>query len=274
MDTTSPAEERTTRVRTRLGALHVRTVGAGQPTILWPSMFVDSHTWDLLLPHLTVDRQYVLVDGPGLGLSEPLTRASDIAGAAGAALDLIEGLSITDPVDWVGNAFGGHVGYKLATQPGVLRSLAALSSPTEPIDDALRRRIGLLRPLLRTVGVVGPVRGAILDAMLTEASQSDAQVSRIVLDSLERPHRASMARALDSFILNRVDVNAELPDIQVPSLIDATDDRGDWNPADATRAAALAPGAQLEVVAGARTLIPLEQPAVTARLLQAFWDQL
>jgi pimeloyl-ACP methyl ester carboxylesterase len=271
MDTISPADERTLRVPTRLGALHVRTTGAGQPTILWPSMFVDSHAWDLLLPHLETGRQYVLVDGPGLGLSDPLTRASNIDEAAGAALDLLDELSITDPVDWVGNAFGGHVGYKLATQAGVLRSLAALSSPTEPISDALRRRIGLLRPLLRTVGVVGPVRRAIVDAMLTEASQADPRVNRIVLDSIGRPSRASMARALESFILNRLDVNAELGDIRVPSLFVATDDRGDWSPVDAANAAARTPVAQLEIVPGARTLIPLEQPAATAELLHGFW---
>ena len=36
--------ERTTRVPTRLGGVHVRTMGEGAPTVLWPSMFVDSHT--------------------------------------------------------------------------------------------------------------------------------------------------------------------------------------------------------------------------------------
>ena len=39
-------------VATRLGGLHVRTVGEGVTTILWPSMFVDSRTWDLILPLL------------------------------------------------------------------------------------------------------------------------------------------------------------------------------------------------------------------------------
>lgn len=107
------------------------------------------------------------MDGPELGLSEPLRRASDIAEAADAATDLLTGLSITELVDWVGNAFGGHIGFKLATRPAVLRSLVAVSSPTEPITAAVRRRITLLRPLSRTVGAAGPVRSAILKAMLT-----------------------------------------------------------------------------------------------------------
>lgn len=269
----TPSTEQTLHVPTRLGALHVRSVGAGTPTVLWPSMFVDSHTWDSILPHLPDGRRYVLVDGPGLGLSEPLGRESDITEAADAAVDLLTGLSITEPVDWVGNAFGGHVGFKLAARPGVLNSLVAMSSPTEPIADDLRRKILVLRPLLRTVGVVGPVRGAILEAMLTEASQRDETLRGLVLDSLNRPSRASMSKALGSFILNRLDVNAELADICVPSLFVASDDRGDWSPEDATAAAGRTPGAEVAVVSGARTLIPLEQPVTTAALLTSFWER-
>src|SRR5687767_3112538 len=125
--------ERTTDVSTRLGRVHVRMAGEGPTTVLWPSMFVDSHTWDLLLPLLPHDRRYLLADPPGLGLSGSLDRAVDIAAAAGAATDLLDGLGVEGPVDWVGNAFGGHVGFDLATREGVLRSLVAISSPAEPV---------------------------------------------------------------------------------------------------------------------------------------------
>lgn len=276
MSTTSPATERTTAIPTRLGALHVRELhelGHGPTTVLWPSMFVDSHTWDRLLPLLPEHRHYVLVDGPGLGLSEALRAESDIAGAADAATDLLRGLGVTEPVDWVGNAFGGHVGFTLAARPGLLRSLVAISSPTEPISAGLRRRILLLRPLLRSLGPVGPVRSAILDAMLTDDSRADDGIRATVLASLRRPTRASLSRALGSFILNRVDVNTELADIVVPSLFVASDDRGDWSPADAAAAAARTPGARVATVTGARTLVPLEQPAAVAALLRTFWDE-
>ena len=134
--------ESSTEVPTRLGRLHVRTIGEGTPTILWSSMFVDSHTWDPVVPLLPSGRRYHLIDPPGLGASEPLRRGSDIAEAADAATDLLGELGIRSPVDWVGNAFGGHVGFKLGARPGVLRSLVAVSSPTKPIPDALRTRSG------------------------------------------------------------------------------------------------------------------------------------
>ena len=270
--------EHAERVTTRLGSLHIRVVGTGRTTVLWSSMFVDSHTWDPILPLLMegdpTPRRYLLVDPPGLGLSEPLRRRSSIAEAADAARDALHALGATGAVDWVGNAFGGHVGLHLATDPAVLRSLVAISSPTEPITPELRRKIGLLRPILRVAGPVGPVRDAIVDGMLTEAAASNADIVGVVVDSLHRPTRESMGNALRSFIIDRSDVTDRLADLRVPSLFVASDDRGDWSPDDAQRAAALAPNATAVTIARSRTLIPLEQPRELADRILAFWKQL
>lgn len=266
--------ETATFVPTRLGRLHVRSVGQGAPTVLWPSMFVDSHTWDPVLPLLPTGRRYLLVDPPGMGLSEALHQVSDIPGAADAATDLLDGLGVDGRVDWVGNAFGGHVGYELAARPGLLRSLVAVSAPTQPVPAPLRRQITLLLPVLRVAGPVGLVRSAILSGMLTDTSAAREQVRRVVLQSLSRPTRRSMALALRSFILNRVDVTAGLADLTVPSLFVASDDRGDWSPHDAQAAAALTPAAEAVTIAAARTLIPLEQPQALALHVRRFWDQL
>jgi pimeloyl-ACP methyl ester carboxylesterase len=268
------AAERAVSVPTRLGRVHVRSVGEGATTVLWPSMFVDSHTWDLLLPWLPPERRYLLVDPPGLGLSEPLRRVSDIAGASEAALDLLHELGVDEAVDWVGNAFGGHVGFKLGAQRGVLRSLVAISAPAEPLPAALRRQVHTLLPILRLLGPVGPVRNAIVAAMLTDAAATLEPVRRIVLDSLARPTHRSMTLAIRSFILNRTDVTAELASLVVPCLFVASDDRGDWRPEDAENAAAIAPRAQAVTIGAARTLIPLEQPQLLASHIGRFWDSM
>ncbi|WP_448005063.1 alpha/beta fold hydrolase [Agromyces bauzanensis] len=270
--------EHAERVATRLGALHVRVIGTGRSTVLWSSMFVDSHTWDPIVPLLmqgdTTARRFLLIDPPGLGLSEPLRRRSSIAEAADAARDALDALGADDPVDWVGNAFGGHVGLNLATDPTVLRSLVAISSPTEPITPDLRRKIGLLKPILRIAGPVAPVRDAIVSGMLTEASASTPDILSVVVDSLQRPTRESMGNALRSFIIDRADVTDRLADIRVPSLFVASGDRGDWRPADAERAAALTPNATAVTIARSRTLIPLEQPESLAERILGFWATL
>src|SRR5690554_2164906 len=274
MDTFS---ERAVRVDTRLGSLSVRRVGEGTLTVLWSSMFVDSHTWDRMLPLLMAgapDREYVLIDPPGLGRSEPLQRRSSIVEAADAALDALDGLGATGPIDWVGNAFGGHVGYQLATDPSVIRSFVAISAPTEPVAPHLRRQIGLLSPVLRLAGPIKPVRDAIVSAMLTDASAATPGIRDVVLDSVNRPTRKSMRLALRSFIVDRTDVKDRLPGIRVPSLFVASDDRGDWSPEEAERAASLAPGATPITISGARTLIPLEQPSSLTEAALGFWAAL
>jgi hypothetical protein len=40
-----PARSAATSIPTRLGPLHVQTVGSGPPALLWHSLFVDSTTW-------------------------------------------------------------------------------------------------------------------------------------------------------------------------------------------------------------------------------------
>jgi pimeloyl-ACP methyl ester carboxylesterase len=255
---------------TRLGRLHARITGAGPTVVAWPSMFVDGHTFDGMIPALARDRRLVVIDGPGLGLSDPLARRSTISEAADAARDVIGALD-AGPVDWIGNAFGGHVGLKLAQHEGVLRSLVAVSAPTEPIDDALRRQIRLLLPIVRTFGARGPIPGVVRKAMLTDASAARPEVRAVVDASLARPTRRSLALAIGSFILDRVDVTGGLDRIRVPSLFVASDDRGDWSPEAARAAAALSPLARSVTISGARTLVPLEQPERLAAVITEFW---
>lgn len=150
----------------------------------------------------------------------------------------------------------------------------AVSSPSQSLPAQLRRQILVLRPLLRLAGPVGPVRSAIVTAMLTDRAAADPEIRAIVVDSLRRPQRASMCRAVESFVLNRSDVTGELGDITVPCLFIASDDRGDWAPESAENAARLTPDAVAVTVSGARTLIPLERPAEVARLVGEFWARL
>ena len=262
-------------VPTALGRVSVATHGDGRPTLLWHSMFVDGTSWDELLPLLGGDRRLLVVDGPGYGWSDPLRRVVGVSESVRVAEQVVNALAPGEPVDWVGNAWGGHVGMELAaTRPALVRSLVAISAPTQPIDAAARRRIQLLIPVLRAVGPVGPVRDAVLTGVLTDASRQQARIVDIVQAGLARPSRASLANTVRSFILNRIDIAGLLPRIQAPSLFVAGSDRGDWTPKQAAAAAALVSDAETTVVSGGRTLIPLEQPAALARTLLDFWARL
>lgn len=264
-----------TYVPTSLGRIAVHVLGAGRPTVLWHSMWVDGSSWGFVLPALLPGRRLLVVDGPGWGRSERLRRAVDVSASVAVARELLEALAPGEAVDWVGNAWGGHVGIELAaTSPDLVRSLVAISAPTPAIDEDARRRVRLLVPLMAVLGPVGPVRRPVLETVLTDESRADPQAIGVVVDALALAGRRSAAKAVQSFILNRVDITDLLPRIEAPTLFVATDDRPDWTPEQAEAAAALAPFARSAVVKSSRTLVPVEQPAALATLIREFWASL
>ncbi len=264
-------------VPTSLGRLRVRAVGHGAPVLLWHSMFVDSSSWDRLVPLLSGDRRLLLVDGPSSGGSDPLAAPSDIAGCAVAAAELLDGLpdEVDGPVDWLGTAWGGHVGLQLAaTRPELIRTLVAVSAPTDPIDAGLRRKLAVLLPLFRMAGAQGPVRRAILETLLTDHTRAtDPAAVRAVLDPLAAADRPGMARAIETAIVRRTDLNDAASRIRQPVLFVTTDDRGEWTPERAREVAAGMPDARTVVVTGSRVLPALEQPAALARAVREFWSE-
>jgi pimeloyl-ACP methyl ester carboxylesterase len=260
------------RVPTVLGELAVREVGSGPTAVLWHSMFVDSTSWDRVVGELSAHRRLLLIDGPGHGRSDPMSRRSSIDECAVAALSALDALAPGSAVDWVGNAWGGHVGMSMASRYGErIRSLVALSSPTQPIDD--RSTIAALALILRLVGPVPFLVSKIAEAQLTDVSRAHPSTLRILTDALARTERRSLARAVRSFIVDRADATESLASIVAPALFLASDDRGEWSPDAAAQAAASARNARSAVVTGARTLLAVEQPAAVAELITAFWAE-
>ncbi|GAA2071334.1 alpha/beta fold hydrolase [Williamsia deligens] len=267
-------------VDTELGRLHIetreRSGDSGVPVVLWHSMFVDSASWGRLVPHL-VGRDLVLVDAPSSGDSEPLRDAADIAAcarAAGAVVEAVRQRSGADRVDWVGTAWGGHVGMDLAaTRPDLLRSLVAISAPTFPVPPALRARVRLLLPLYRLIGPRGPVRSAIIETLFTDHTRrSDPEAVALLDDSLRRSGR-SMITAVRTAILNRTDLLPAARQIACPTLLVATDDRGEWTGVQAQGAADVMHDARVVTIGGARVIPALEQPVATAGAIMAFWAE-
>ncbi len=261
------------RVPTRLGTVAVRKIpgpGSGSGTaLLWHSMFTDSRSWSRAAPALARHRRLLVVDGPGYGASSELTRTSSIGEGAQAAEEVLDRL-VDGPVDWVGNAWGGHTGLHLAaTAPERIRTLVAISAPVGALPDNQRRQAALLARLLRAVGPIRPLRDAVAAIQLDEPR---GDLRPAVDSGLRTPTRRSLAATVESFVVRRTDLSWALPRIAAPTLVVATDDRADFTPADAEAAARAIPQGRSAVVAGARVLAPLEQPTATADLVTGFWQ--
>ena len=263
-----------TRVGTRLGRLAVREYGEGRPAVLWHSMFVDSSSWDRIIPLLSKHRRLIVVDGPGYGDSDELASVSTMAVCADAALDLLDALG-HPTVDWVGNAWGGHVAYQLDMEhPGRLRSLVAVSSPPAPLAAIERMKLRALRPVLAAFGPVPFLVDLVAEAQLTDFSRAaDPASVTIIRESMNRQTRRSLSTTLASFIIGRRDLSRALRLGTAPALFVASDDRGEWSPADARVAADSRPRARMETVSWSRTLVPVEQPAALAERIVGFWAE-
>lgn len=253
---------------TPLGPLHVRRVGRGEPTLAWHSAYVDSHSFDRLLP-LFPDREWILVDGPGHGQSSAPSEPFDIEACADAAEAVISELGL-ELVDWVGNAWGGHTGATLACRPNPpIRRLAVLCAPMQPPDISLG-----IRAMLRafpTVGLVGPLRNGLLGAMLhPDRRAADPELEDYIVQAAMTPDATGMVNALYSVVVRRKDLVGRLDRIRVPTLF-VTGDNPLWPVELAREQAERLPDGQFVHICGVRHLPQLEDPERTADALRSFW---
>ena len=265
-----------TFVNTRCGRLHVSEVGSGPVALLWHSLFVDSASWRRIAPLLSESRRLILIDGPGHGASSDPDKRYTMRECAEASLDVLEALRVVEPVDWVGNAWGGHVGITLAAaHPERLRSLVAIGAPIAAYTQSEARETRLLLGIYRLIGAVGFIRNAIAEALLSPVTRArDPEAVAYVAAQVVGANRRMLRNAVVSISLGREDLTGLLPGIRVPTLFVTGADHSGFTPERAREAISLLPGGQLAIVTDAAYLSPLEQPAETARFIKEFWAQL
>jgi len=267
----------TTRtVDTRVGRLKVAVEGDGEqrPTaLLWHSLFVDERTWDRVVPDLARERRLIIVTGPGHGTSGDPGHRYTMEDCAEAALEVLDATGVEGPVDWVGNAWGGHVGIVLAAHhPDRVRTLIAAGTPVQPYRLAERLRTTVLLVAYRLLGPIDYLVKAVVSALLSERTRSaDPSAADLVRDCFAGADRATMTNAVISVSLSRVDLRPVLPAVQVPTLFITGSAHPDWSPDQMRSAAALLPQGSTQVVDGAAYVVPLEAPSAFSRSVREFW---
>jgi len=269
------------RIATELGELAARVVpGPPEVAILWHSVFTDSRSWDPVLDDLRAKRTLVLVDGWSFGASGDLDRVVPkfidrcVQGAV-AVVSQVQKELTAGPVDWLGSAWGGHVGLHLAaTRPELVRSLITVSTPVQAASPSMRRQVRMLLPVYRAFGMRGPVRQGLLDGMLTDLTRrTDPQAVDALIAPMSRANRGAIARTVHSGVLNRADLAWATARVTCPTLMIATDDRGEWSPKECAETTSEMKDARAAVITGSRALPSLERPAELAALVTDFWDE-
>lgn len=260
-------------IDTAVGRLKVTATGTGTTAVLWHSLFVDERSWQRLAAQLAQDRRLIMVTGPGHGESDDPGRRYDLLQCARAAEGVLDALGVAGPVDWVGNAWGGHVGIRFATAyPSRIRSLVTIGTPVQSLATAEQARTRFLLLVHRLLGPTGFLADAVVDTLLSARTRaSDPEAVAIVRSSFVGADRGRLRNAVASISLHREDLAALLPGITVPTLMITGEQHSGWTPAQSAAAVATMPDGRAAVVADAAYLAPLEQPEAVLDLIRAFW---
>jgi pimeloyl-ACP methyl ester carboxylesterase len=260
-------------IDTPAGRLKVTTAGTGAPAVLWHSLFVDERSWERVTAELAQDRLLILITAPGHGESSDPRRPYDLLECARAAEEVLDALGVSEPVDWVGNAWGGHVGMRFAkAYPSRIRSLVTIGAPVQALATAERLRTRFLLLVHRLLGPAGFIVDAVVETLLSPKTRaSDPEAVALVRRSFVEADPGMLRNAVVSISLHREDLGALLADIAVPTLMITGEQHSGWTPAQAAAAITQMPAGRVAVVADAAYLVPLEQPDAVARLVRDFW---
>lgn len=260
-------------IDTPLGQLMVRVRGQGPAALLWHSLFVDDRSWARVEEELACDRQLVLVTGPGHGQSSAPRRRYTLEECATAADAVLAALDIAEPVDWLGNAWGGHVGMVFAAGwPARCRTLVTIGSPVQALSASERARTHLLLVAHRLLGPASFIQEGVADVLLSARTRAqDPDAVGLVRSCVAGSDRARLRNAVVSISLHRPDLAATLPRIGAPTLFITGDAHKGWTPRQATAASLLLPHGTCAVISDAAYLAPLESPRETTRLIRQFW---
>lgn len=236
-------------------------------------MFVDSETFASVAPELGQGRELFLVDGPGHGDSPGPRRLYSLQDCAAAAVQVMDALQVADPVDWVGNAWGGHVGILLAdSSPDRIRTLVTIGSPPYPLAGAERRKTALLVRLYRVLGP-GSFSKPVVEALVGQGAAASApSAASVVATAFQRGDRRGKYWAMRSLMLRRPDLRPVLPRLQVPTLMMAGRDDPMNDVGEAERAVRSMPAGQFVPVTGGGHVAPLlVAPEEVTRTILEFW---
>jgi pimeloyl-ACP methyl ester carboxylesterase len=261
-------------IDTKLGCLHVEIDGEGPAAVLWHSLFVDSRSWSRLRELLRADRRLVLIDGPGHGGSGSPSADFDLDDCAEAATDVLDAVGVQKPVDWLGNAWGGHVGLTLAAQsPDWCRSVATISTPVQALSQRQRITIVPMVWAYRYLGAVPALANAVAGALLgKEFMLSRPADTAAVMQAFRDAPRIGMHRAMKSIMLNRPDLDPLLPRIETPTVMMVATADPIVPVTEIHDAVAHMPAARAVEVRGGGHVAPIMAHAEElAEVIRAFW---
>jgi len=249
--------------------LAYRSAGTGTPLVLLHAYPLSSAMWDGELKALSRLARVLAPDLPGFGRSSRQRKPS-MAAMAQALRELLDSLSVREPVFLGGLSMGGYVAFEFVRQyPDRVRALGLFS--TRAIADTPVVRRGRLQTAskIRAEGLEG-VPETILPKLLgASALGGNASLKKSATDMILQNDREGVADALLA-MAERSDSTGLLASVRCPCLVVAGDEDALIPLEEARGMHQGLKDSRLEVIQGAGHLTNLERPEVFRGALEQF----
>ncbi|MCO1580221.1 alpha/beta hydrolase [Crossiella sp. SN42] len=259
-------------VPTVLGRLRIRQAGAGPAMLFWPSLLMDSALWTAQAEYFAGTRQVVLIDPPGHGASQPLTREFTFAECATCVVQVLDHLGLPR-ADFVGNSWGGMIGGTFAARhPDRIGAAVLMNCTASPAGLRQRLEYALLTRIARLMGGIrAPLVPSVIGAFLGPTSRrTRPHTVAAIRAALTRANVNSVTWAVTSVVPRRPDQRGLLGLIRTPVLVVAGVEDPTFPVAETRAMADAIPGARFVVLDNAAHLAALEVPETVNTLIDGF----
>jgi 3-oxoadipate enol-lactonase len=260
------------QVDTALGRVRIRTSGAGDAMMFWPSLLMTSDMWSAQADYFSPKRQVILVDPPGHGGSEKLTAPFTFDACARVIVDILDSLGL-ERAHFVGNSWGGMIGGTFAaTHPDRVGNAVLMNCTASAAGTRQKIEYGFLLHAAKLLGGVRPpLTRSVLKAFLGPTTfRTRPDVVAFVRDTVQAADVGSCAWAVKSVVPARPDQRALLSRVTTPVLVVAGTEDATFPLPETIAMAEAIPGAGIAVLEGVAHLAGLENPPLVNKLIEEF----
>jgi 3-oxoadipate enol-lactonase len=252
----------TLQVPTALGRIHLHLTGQGPTMLCWPSLLMTGMLWKAQAAAFGSAYRMVLVDPPGHGGSEALSRCFTLEECALCVTQILDALAVDECV-LLGNSWGGMLGGVFAALYPSRTSAAVLMNCTASAA-SVRQKVeytGLVALMRRLPKIPDAMKANAVKAFAGRTTeQNKPTVIAEIRAALDAVDARSASWAVESVVPRRSDHHDLLRSIRRPVLVIAGEEDRTFSVAETRAMADAIPGCQLEVLPKVGHLAALEAP--------------
>lgn len=263
------------QVITRVGALAVRDTGPagtqGQTIVLWPSILADYRIYRHQVQAWKGRHRIIAIDGPGHGESGRSPGAISMHDCGQALGEVLDALTISEPVVVVGTSWGGLVAGEFAlSQPRRTLAVVMLNTPVIKAPDGPSLSDRFVVWGARWIHASAAYRNGVAKAFfLPTTIERGGVVQEDFHHHLLRADGAALSQAVRSVLIDREPLADRMKGIKAPTLFVAGRQDAMY-PVDALQRAAQAlPNGHFEILDTAHISV-VDDPLSVTELIDDF----